>query len=273
MLTKEDLHRRNNISVHGAGKTTLMLAHGFGCDQTMWHRLLPLLETHYTVILFDYVGSGGSAIEAFDTQRYASLGGYAQDVVEICQILDLNHVHFVGHSVSAMIGLLASLEDPSRFASQVMVCPSPYFLNDPPGYNGGFERSDLEELLDLMSRNQIGWAHYFAPLVAGAGNADDTMAHLRDSFCSTDPVVARTFAEATFFSDCRDALRQAPNPVLILQSANDTLAAIEVGQYTHDEIPESMLRVLPTEGHCIHMTHPDEVNAEIRAWLNSLSGQ
>ncbi|MBE0486355.1 MAG: alpha/beta hydrolase [Marinobacter sp.] len=245
-----------------------MLAHGFGCDQNMWQHLTPSLRDHYTLILFDYVGSGQSQLSAFSEARYSTLDGYARDVFEICQALNLKGVHFIGHSVSCTIGLLAAIAHPERFASQVMICPSPCFLNVPPDYQGGFEQADMEELIDLMDRNYIGWASYLAPLVLGAESSELLVGELSDSFCSTDPVVAKTFAKATFFSDYRHLLPQAKHPTLILQSQVDALANENVGKYVYEHMPRSTLRVLPSEGHCIHMTHPGLVSPEIRDWLD-----
>lgn len=268
MLSKEKVIARNNIHITGSGPKTLLLAHGFGCDQEMWRFLTPDLEERYTLVLLDYVGSGRSELSAFSESRYAGLEGYARDVNEICEALDLRQVHFVGHSVSCTIGLLAAIADPDRFASLIMVCPSPCFLNVPPDYEGGFERSDLQELIDLMDRNHLGWASFLAPLVLGGESTEALTGELSGSFCSTDPLVARTFAKATFFSDYRDLLPQSKHPALILQSKVDALANESVGHYVHKHMPESTLRVLPTDGHCIHMTHPGIVGDEIIAFLS-----
>lgn len=267
MLTKERIIARNNVTIMGSGEQTLMLAHGFGCDQNMWQYLVPTLKEQYTLVLFDYVGSGQSQISAFSESRYRTLEGYARDVNDICTALALEQVHFVGHSVSSTIGLLAAIAHPERFASQIMVCPSPCFLNMPPDYHGGFERADLEELLDLMDRNYLGWANYLAPLVMGADSSPQLINELSSSFCSTDPLVAKIFARATFFSDYRYLLPQSKHATLVLQSQRDTLASPAVGAYMHAHMPNSSLRELATEGHCIHMTHPDLVAQEIKAWL------
>lgn len=268
MLTKEKVMARNNVSVIGSGDKTLMLAHGFGCDQNIWQHLIPELKNHFTLVLFDYVGFGKSQRSDFSESRYNTLEGYARDVSEICEALNLQQVHFVGHSVSSTIGLLADNANPELFASQIMVCPSPCFLNMPPDYCGGFERSDMEELISLMDRNYIGWASYLAPLLLGSESSEALIEDLTDRFCSTDPLVAKTFAHATFFSDYRHLLPKATLPTLLLQSKFDALACEEVGRYMQDQLPRSTLRILPTEGHCIHMTHPRLVGHEIRAWLN-----
>ncbi|RUR35457.1 alpha/beta fold hydrolase [Vreelandella populi] len=267
MLTKEQVVARNNVTIVGSGEKTLMLAHGFGCDQQMWRHLIPHLKERYTLVLFDYVGSGQSQISAFSESRYRALEGYAKDVTEICQALNLTQVHLIGHSVSGTIGLLASIAHPELFASQVMICPSPCFLNMPPDYYGGFECADIEELLGLMDRNYIGWANYLAPLVMGLENSELLTSELSDSFCSTDPVVAKAFAKATFFSDYRHLLPQAKHEALLLQSQQDSLASPDVGHYMHAHMPGSTLRLLASEGHCLHMTHPELVAQEINTWL------
>lgn len=268
ILTKEKIIARNNIEILGSGDTTLLMAHGFGCNQTVWYRMTPELQSRYTLVLFDYVGSGQSQLSAYSEARYSSLEGYAADINEICTTLGLTQVHLVGHSVSCTIGMLAANNDSERFASQIMVCPSPCFLNLPPDYHGGFERSDMEELVQLMDRNHMGWASYLAPLVMGSASPDLMVGELSDSFCSTDPLVAKTFAKATFFSDYRHLLPNNQHPTLLLQSQVDALASESIGHYMQAHMPKSTLQVLPTEGHCIHMTHPDLVSQEMITWLN-----
>jgi sigma-B regulation protein RsbQ len=258
---------RNNVRESGADGPTLLFAHGFGCDQNMWRFVIPELERDFRVIAFDYVGSGRSLATAYDRRRYASLDGYAQDIVEICEALDLGEVTLVGHSVSGMIGLIAALRAPRRFARLAMVCPSPCFLNHPPDYFGGFERADLQALLDLMDKNYIGWAQYLAPLVIGSSNPQILQGELAESFCSTEPRIARTFAEATFLSDHRELLPQSSHPVLILQSRVDALAALQVGEYMHAHMPTSRLRIVEAEGHCLHMTHPQAVVDALREFV------
>lgn len=229
--------------------------------------MTPQLEQHFRLVLFDYVGSGRSQLSAFDPNRYASLDGYAQDIVDICVALDLTGVILVSHSVSGIIGLLASLQAPERIASQIMICPSPCFMNMPPNYHGGFDRQDLQDLIDLMDKNYIGWANHLAPMVVGTSNGATLKGELSGSFCSTDPVVAKAFAKATFFSDYRHVLAKTQHSSLILQSHRDILAPSGVGQYMHQYMPDSTLKVLDTEGHCPHMTHPRLVGAELIAFL------
>lgn len=269
----EDIADRNNVQILGSGSRTLLLAHGFGCDQNMWRAVLPGLADTYRLVLFDYVGWGGSRLSAYDAERYAHLDGYARDIIDIVEALDLRDVTFVGHSVSTMIGLLASLECPQRFERHVMVCPSPCFLNRPPDYHGGFEQADLEELLELMDKNLLGWAHYLAPLVLGESASPELVDELEESFCSTDPQIAKAFARATFFSDLRDRLPQARHPSLLLQSREDSLANVAVGRYMQRHMPESELEIVDAKGHCLHMTHPDAVVAAVRRATRGTGGQ
>jgi len=259
MLNSNDILRRNNVKVIGSGSKTLFLAHGFGCDQNMWRFLTPELEKHFTIILFDYVGSGASDISQYNKKRYSQLEGYAEDVIEICEALQLSDVIFIGHSVSSIIGAIAAMQKPAFFSKLIMICPSPCFLNFPPKYMGGFEKEDLQELLNLMDKNYIGWANYLAPLVMGTNNSDDLIGELSGSFCSTDPLIAKNFAEATFLSDYRYLLQDIKQPSLILQSENDALAAISIGEFIASEIANSELRVIAADGHCLHMTHPEAI--------------
>lgn len=253
-----DTRHRNNVQVVGSGQRTLVLAHGFGCDQTMWRFLLPHLMDQFRVVLFDYVGCGKSDPRAFQRQRYSSLDGYAQDIIDICEDLELEDAVLVGHSVSSMTGLIAAIKAPYLISKLIMVCPSPCFLNDPPNYHGGFEREDLEGLINLMDQNYIGWANHLAPLVMGQSGVGLTE-ELTASFCSTDPLFAKTFAQATFFSDHRTELPKAKQPTLIYQSTDDALAAVSVGSYVQSQMQNAELKLIEANGHCLHMTNADEI--------------
>lgn len=266
-MKNKDIGVRNNISVHGDGETILMLAHGFGCDQRMWRFVLPTLTEHDTVVLFDYVGSGNSQLSSFSVDKYSTLEGYASDVLDIIDSIGARNVVFVGHSVSSMIGVIAALRNPGSISELIMVCPSPCFLNDPPHYQGGFERSDLEELINLMDKNYIGWAEYLAPLVMGKQASPELTGELSGSFCSTDPIVAKTFAKATFFSDYRELLPKCEVRTLIIQSESDSLAPIDVGRYISNCMVNSELQILQSEGHCLHMTDPDKTADLIMKFL------
>lgn len=203
---------RNNVKVFGAGTQPMLFAHGFGCDQNMWRFVAPAFADDYRIVLFDYVGSGKSDIAAYDAQRYATLDGYADDVLDVVHALDLRQVVFVGHSVSAMVGVLAANCEPDRFSSLIFIGPSPRYINEAPNYVGGFERSDIEGLLETMDKNYLGWANHLAPAIMGNSDRPELGSELTESFCSTDPVIARRFAEATFYSDNREDLGKVSIP-------------------------------------------------------------
>lgn len=261
-----DVLKRNNVKVSGRGTRPLLFAHGFGCDQTVWRFVTPAFEQDYRIVLFDYVGSGQSDLSAWSPERYSTLDGYAQDVLEICAALDLRDVIFVGHSVSSMIGVLAAKSDPERFSRLIMVGPSPRYIND-ENYVGGFERADIEGLFDLMDRNYIGWANFLAPVVMKNDQRPELTEELKVSFCSTDPKITRRFAETTFFSDNRADLPSLGVPSLILQCSEDAIAPIEVGHFVHRAIPRSTLHVMKATGHCPHISHPEETIEAIQNWL------
>ena len=267
-MRRDEILKRNNVNVVGEGDHTLVLAHGFGCDQNMWRFLSPRLSKNFRLVLFDYVGAGNSDISAFEPEKYSALDGYADDLLDVCAALDLKNATLIGHSVSSMIGIIAARIAPERFANMVMVCPSPSFLNMPPDYQGGFEREDLEELIGLMDKNYIGWAQNLAPLVMGTGNSVEMVNELTGSFCSTDPITAKAFAKATFFADMRDQLSNVKHPTLILQSSDDALAATFVGEYLHNKIAHSRLKVVKAKGHCLHMTHPQDVGEAFMEFLS-----
>jgi sigma-B regulation protein RsbQ len=262
-----DVLKRNNVQVFGAGTQPMVFAHGFGCDQNMWRLVTPAFADRYRIVVFDYVGGGKSDLSAYDPARYSSLAGYAQDVIEICEALDLREIIFVGHSVSSMIGLLAANQAPDRFAQLIMVGPSPRYLNEAPDYVGGFERAALEGLLDLMDKNYLGWASFLAPVIMKNPERPELAGELESSFCSTDPVTARRFAEATFFADNRHDLATVRVPSLILQCSEDAIAPQAVGEYLHRHLRNSTLRVMQATGHCPHMSHPDETIALINEYL------
>lgn len=262
-----DVLTRNHVTVRGDGRQAMVFAHGFGCDQNMWRFVAPAFEADYRVVRFDYVGAGRSDLGAYDPARYASLDGYASDLLDVCHALDLTDAIVVGHSVSSMIALLAAVREPERFDRLVFVAPSPRYLNDLPDYIGGFERADIEGLLDTMDRNYIGWAHGLGPAVMQNADRPELAGELVESFCSTDPTVARQFAEVTFLSDNRADLARLARPSLILQCTDDLIAPAEVGDFLHREMPGSTLHTLHATGHCPHMSHPDETVAAIRQYL------
>lgn len=263
-----DVLSRNNVKVMGQGKRPLVMAHGFGCDQKMWRFVAPAFASDYRLVLFDYVGFGESELDAYDPQRYSHLQGYAQDVLDICAALNLEQAIFVGHSVSSMIGMLAAIAAPERFERLVMIGPSPCYIND-ESYVGGFDRQDIDQLLDIMEKNYIGWAHFLAPVVMQNAERPQLTQELEASFCSTDPAIATRFAKATFYGDNRRDLARVPVPSLILQCKDDTIAPVEVGQYLHQHLPHSTLTLMEATGHCPHMSHPDETIQLIKTYLEA----
>jgi len=262
-----DFVARNNVNVSGGGERTIVFGHGFGCDQTMWRYIVPYFEREYRVVLFDYVGSGRSNLDDYRTDKYNSLHGYAQDVIDIMEAMDLHNAVFVGHSVSSMIGMLASIRRPEYFDRIVMLGPSPRYINDLPDYYGGFERQDIAELLEMMQINFLGWASYMAPIAMQNAERRELTDELEQSFCSRNPLIARQFAEVTFLSDCRRELAQAATPSLILQCADDSIAPIEVGNYLHAHLRDSTLRQMNAKGHYPHLSHPDETASLIQQYL------
>jgi sigma-B regulation protein RsbQ len=261
-----DVLARNNVNVSGRGTQPMLFAHGFGCDQNMWRLITPAFEDDYKIVLFDYVGSGKSDLSAYDPQRYGTLDGYAQDVLDVVRALDLRDVVLVAHSVSSMVAVLAANQEPDRFERLVLIGPSPRYINDAP-YVGGFEKADIDGLLDMMDRNFIGWANFLAPAIMKNADRPELGEELTTSFCSTDPVVARRFAEATFLSDNRADLPRVRVPSLILQCSEDMVAPLEVGDYLHRTMPDSTLRVMNATGHCPHMSHPEETIQLMKEYL------
>jgi sigma-B regulation protein RsbQ len=264
-----DILQRNNVRVSGKGSQAIVFAHGYGCDQAMWRKVSPSFEDNFKVILFDYVGAGQSDLDAYDPDRYSSLSGYAQDIIEICEALDLSKVILVGHSVSSMICLLAASKIPQRIAQLIMVCPSPRYLNDPPDYIGGFEAADIEGLLDMISHNQPGWANYLAGVVAKNPDQPALAQELEASFCAMDPPIAKRFAEATFLADNRADLKNLDKPCLLLQCQHDSVAPLEVGEYLSKHLSQSTLVQMKATGHCPHMSHPKETIELITQFLEN----
>lgn len=263
-----DVLKRNNVTVTGTGSRTMVLVHGFGCDQRMWRLVTPEFEPHHRVVLLDLVGAGHSDWSAYDPAHYHSLQAHAHDVLAVLQALDLREVVLVGHSVGAMIGMLAVLEEPTRFAHLVLVAPSPRYINE-EGYIGGFEPDDIEELLDTMDANYQDWSEGITPVIMGNPQRPELAAELHASFCRTDPAIARHFARVTFLADCREALPQVATPTLILQCATDTIAPRAVGEYLHQHLLSSELVVLDTAGHCPHVSAPMATAAAIHHYLRA----
>lgn len=262
-----DVLTRNNVKIFGRGKQVMLFAHGFGCDQNMWRFITPSFEETHTIVLFDYVGCGKSDIGAYNAERYANLNGYVQDVLDICAAAELRDIIFVGHSVSSMVGLLAAVREPELFDRLIFVGPSACYINEAPHYTGGFERKDIEGLLETMEKNYIGWANFLAPAIMKNPDKPELGQELAESFCSTDPVIARQFAEVTFFSDNRKDLSRLHVPSLIMQCSDDLIAPLEVGEYLRDNIAGSILTVLNATGHCPHMSAPAETIEVMKEYI------
>jgi sigma-B regulation protein RsbQ len=260
---------RNNVQVHGRPDGPPMLfVHGFGCDSNMWRFVWPAFADSHRVILMDHVGHGGSDRTAFDRRRYATLEGYAEDVLDVCRELDLTDLTFVGHSVSAMIGALASIRAPERFARLVMVGPSPRYV-DEDGYVGGFSAADIDGLLESLDSNYLGWSSAMAPVIMANPDRPELGAELDNSFCATDPEIAKHFARVTFLSDNRADLAAVRVPALVLQCTDDVIAPQAVGEYVHGQLADSELVLLQATGHCPNLSAPEETTDAIRAFLAS----
>ena len=259
--------QRNNVIEHGRPDARpMLLAHGFGCDQNMWRFVWPAFAADHRVVLFDHVGAGDSDLTAFDRDRYATLDGYAQDLLEICRELDLRDVVFVGHSVASMMGVLAAAAEPDRFGALVLVGPSPRYIDD-GDYTGGLTREDIEGLLDSMDSNYLGWSSTMAPVIMGNGERPELGEELTSSFCATDPDIARQFARTTFMSDNRADLARVTTPSLVVQCSDDPIAPEAVGAYVARELADSRYVQLDATGHCPNLSAPEETVAAIRAFL------
>ena len=260
------IRSRNNVYLSGTGPVSIVFAHGFGCDQTMWRFLAPAFATRFRVVLYDLVGSGGSDLNAYDRRKYATLHGHAVDLLEIIDSCTHGPVVFVGHSVSAMIGLLATIRAPSRFVAQVMVGPSPCFIND-GDYIGGFNREDIEELLQTMEENFLAWATMMAPTIMRAPRHPELSRALTASFLQADHAILKHFARVTFLADHRADLPYSKVPALILQCSDDMMVPREVGNYLRDHLPDCTLDLIDNVGHCPHVSAPTRTSRVIDEYL------
>jgi sigma-B regulation protein RsbQ len=262
-----DIAKKNNVKIIGKGEKTIMFAHGFGCDQHMWRYMVPAFKDNYQVVLFDHVGAGNSDSSAYSYTRYNTLQGYADDVLAICHSLSLSNVIFVGHSVSAMIGVIAAIKEPALFDNLVLVGPSPCYINDGE-YTGGFCREDIEGLLESLESNYLGWSSMMAPLIMANSDRPGLGEELANSFCKTDPEIAQQFARTTFLSDNRADLKKLKTKSLILQCSEDIIAPLQVGSYVHEQLAGSTLVVLKATGHCPNLSAPTETSMAILQYLN-----
>lgn len=260
--------KRNNVNMRGEGDTAIVFAHGYGCDQTMWRFVAPDFERDHRTVLFDLTGNGKSDLECYDFDRYATLDAHAADIVDIATELDLENAILVGHSVSAITAALAGARAPERFSRLVLVAPSPCFMND-GDYTGGFAREDIEGLIEFMEQNYLGWATQLAPTIVGQPAGETPTAELTQSFCRTDPKIARHFGRVTFLSDRRADVLTTPQPSLVVQCSDDALAPVAVGEWMRDNMQDAKLDILPVTGHCPHMTAPDLTVSAIRRFLDA----
>lgn len=266
MLQNMGAVARNNVNVLGdAAAPVLLLAHGFGCDQNLWRPVVHRLQSRFSIVLMDHVGAGASDPAAWDAGKYSTLAGYSADVLDVMAELDLHDVVFVGHSVAAMIGALAAIADPRRFAKLIMVTPSPRYIDD-GDYRGGFSEGDIEELLESIDANYLGWSRAMAPVIMGNPDRPDLHAELEATFCRTDPACARVFARATFLADNRSDLPHVPVPTLVIECAQDAIAPRAVGTFVQSQVPDSRLVTLDAMGHCPHVSDPDATAAAIAAF-------
>jgi sigma-B regulation protein RsbQ len=258
---------RNYVHVRGAGDRTIVFAHGFGCDQNMWRFVAPEFEQDFRTVVFDHVGAGRSDLKAYDRARYSSLSGYADDVIEIGRELGLKDAIFVGHSVSSMIGVLAAQKAPGMFGKLVLVGPSARYIDDDAGYVGGFSAKQIEELLQFLESNHMGWSTQMAPAIMGNPDRPELGEELTNSFCRTDPEIAKAFARVTFTSDNRKDLAGVDIPVLVLQCSEDIIASQEVGEFVNRNLPNSRMIVLNATGHCPNLSAPQEVIGAMRTFV------
>lgn len=259
--------KRNNVRVIGQGRQTLMFAHGFGNDQNSFNAIVPAFENNYKIVLFDYVGAGQSDLSAYDEQRYKTLHGFALDVVEICNALDLHDVIFIGHSVSSMIGVIAAELEPSRFQKLVFIGPSPRYINE-DGYHGGIDLNDLEDLMAVMDSNYLGWSSTMAPAIVGNPDRPELGQRLTASFQAADPTIARNFGRVTFYSDHRDKLPFVKVPSLTIQGQDDVITSVTVANYVHKHTPGNQLVILNSSGHCPHLSDPEAIISAIKNFIN-----
>ncbi len=265
---RNDIIIRNNVKIFGNGTQPMVFAHGYGCDQNMWRFITPAFEKDYQIIVFDHVGSGKSDQSAYDFEKYSSLKGYAHDLIEICDALNLKNVIFAGHSVSSMIGVLAAAERPDLFDKLVLIGPSPCYINA-NGYIGGFSKKDIDELIVTLESNYLGWSSFITPVIIGNPEMPEYSEELKNSFCSMNPDIAKHFARVTFLGDNREDLSRVSTHALIIQCHPDVIAPVQIGEFVHQKIPNSKYVLLNTSGHCPHLTAPDQVISSIKSYLEN----
>ena len=246
----------------------MVFLHGLGADQASWRLLVPHFEPAYQIIKLDLVGSGGSQLSHYNHERHGNLAGHADDLLDVLRTLALHNVVFVGHSVGAMIGVIAAVREPQRFRKMVLISPSPRFINE-KGYVGGFEQKDINELLAAMDADYHGWSRSISPVMMGAEESSELVMELTNSFVRTNPEIARHFARITFLSDTRAELGFLTRPTLVVQSAHDVIAPLAVGHYLNEQLADSRIAVIETGGHCPHLSAPQQTLAAINGFLHA----
>jgi sigma-B regulation protein RsbQ len=265
-LSKNQILKRNNVSVQGKGNQPIIFAHGYGCDQSMWRYVYPDFLDDYKVILFDHVGAGNADESYYSQEKYSSLQGYADDIIQICESLELKNTIIVGHSVSSMISVLAANTKPNMFSKIIMIGPSPCYINK-EGYTGGFDQKDITELIEALESNYLGWSSNMAPVIMGNPDRPELGQELTNSFCRTNPEIAKHFAKVTFLSDNREDLKALKIPSLIIQCSEDVIAPIEVGKYVHENAHNSSFEVINATGHCPNLSAPEETIRAMKFYL------
>ncbi|WP_143961819.1 alpha/beta fold hydrolase [Litoribacter populi] len=261
-----DIKTKHNVTRAGNGSQTIMFAHGYGCDQNMWRFVAPAFEDKYDVVLFDYIGSGQTNDDLYDFDRYSSLEAHAEDIIQICEEMELKDVIFVGHSVSSMIGVLAAGKRPELFNHLIMIGPSPCYINK-DNYYGGFSKEDIDELVETLESNYVGWSSFITPVIVGNPDQPEFTEELNSSFCRMNPDIAKHFAKVTFLGDNREDLNKVSVPSLVIQSDPDSIAPVKVGQYVHQNLPNSTYKKLEASGHCPHLTAPGQVINVLKDYL------
>ena len=274
LMSPDDVARiveRNNVRITGPDTgEVLLFAHGFGCDQAMYRRLLPYFEHRFRIVVFDHVGSGGSSLADYDAVRYGTLDQYTHDLIEVCQALQLVDVTVIAHSFAAMLAVAAAVESPGLFRRIVLLAPTPSYIDDEAvGYEGGFSREDIDGLLESLDDNHLAWAAMMAPVVMKNPESPELAGELEQSFCRVDPRVMRTFARVAFLSDVRALLPRVEVPALIVQCSNDSLAPLSVGDYMESRMPSASVVVLQAQGHVPQVSAPEETARAILEFVDS----
>jgi sigma-B regulation protein RsbQ len=187
-------------------------------------------------------------------------------MLDICRVLELEQAVLLGHSVGGIIALLAASQAPAYFAKVVLLTPSPCYLNK-PGYYGGYEQAEIEQLLSLLQSDYQSWATLFVDLLLGPQAPADLVEEMQECLGSTASPITRQFARVTFLSDHRADVPGLTLPTLVVQCMEDFIAPAEVGGYLVAHLPNAQLVTLPTAGHCPYLSAPFATLAAMRPFL------